>query len=244
MNLGIEEGTKLASDINKYLTNKHLPENKRVIISPPYTHLYSISKVIDPFLITLSAQNCASTENGAYTGEISAKMLQELGVKNVILGHSERRQYFKEDSEILLKKIKIALKYDLEIIFCVGESLEQRENNTYFNIIESQIKETIFNLNENEIKKIIIAYEPVWAIGTGKTATSEDANEAIKKIREKICQMYGQNVSDRVIIQYGGSMKPSNAKELLEMSDIDGGLIGGASLKAEDVANIVNYRGK
>ena len=240
MNLGIEEGTKLASDINKYLTNKHLPENKRVIISPPYTHLYSISKVIDPSLITLSAQNCASTENGAYTGEISAKMLQELGVKNVILGHSERRQYFKEDSEILLKKIKIALKYDLEIIFCVGESLEQRENNTYFNTIESQIKETLFNLNENEIKKIIIAYEPVWAIGTGKTATPDQAQEMHEFIRNLIKKKFGEGISEGMSILYGGSCKPGNAKEIFGKKDVDGGLIGGAALKANDFEKIID----
>ena len=240
MNLGIEEGTKLASDINKYLTNKHLPENKRVIISPPYTHLYSISKVIDPSLITLSAQNCASTENGAYTGEISAKMLQELGVKNVILGHSERRQYFKEDNEILLKKIKIALKYDLEIIFCVGESLEQRENNTYFDTIESQIKETLFNLNENEIKKIIIAYEPVWAIGTGKTATPDQAQEMHEFIRNLIKKKFGEGISDGMSILYGGSCKPGNAKEIFGEKDVDGGLIGGAALKANDFEKIID----
>ena len=240
MNLGIEEGTKLAADINIFLTKKHLPENKRVIISPPYTHLYSISKVINPSLITLSAQNCAATENGAYTGEISAKMLQELGVKNVILGHSERRQYFKEDSEILLKKIKIALKYDLEIIFCVGELLQQRENNTYFNIIESQIKETLFNLNENEIKKIIIAYEPVWAIGTGKTATPDQAQEMHEFIRNLIKKKFGEEISECMTILYGGSCKPGNAKEIFGKKDVDGGLIGGAALKANDFEKIID----
>jgi triosephosphate isomerase len=240
MNLGIEEGTKLAADINIYLTKKHLPGNKRVIISPPFTHLYSISKVITPSLITLSAQNCASTENGAYTGEISAKMLQELGVKNVILGHSERRQYFKEDSEILLKKIKMALKYNLEIIFCVGESVEQRENNTYFNIIESQIKETLFNLNENEIKNVIIAYEPVWAIGTGKTATPDQAQEMHEFIRNLIKKKFGKEISEQLSILYGGSCKPGNAKEIFGKKDVDGGLIGGAALKAIDFEKIID----
>ncbi len=175
MNTGIEEGTKLATEINAYLSKNKLPSNKKVIISPPFTHLYPISKVIDPSLIILSSQNCSYAENGAYTGEISVKMLKELGVKNVILGHSERRQYFKEDSEMLLKKIKMALKYDLDITFCVGETLEQRENKKHFDIIEQEIKETLFNLNEQEIKKIIIAYEPLWAIGTGKTATPDQA---------------------------------------------------------------------
>ena len=140
MNTGIEEGIQLSSEINSYLSKANLPSHKRIIISPPYTHLYPISKVVNPSLITLSAQNCASTENGAYTGEISAQMLKELGVKMVILGHSERRIYFKEDNDILLKKIKLELKYNLEIIFCVGESLKERENKTHFNVIEKQIK--------------------------------------------------------------------------------------------------------
>ena len=190
-------------------------------------------------LITLSAQNCASTENGAYTGEISAQMLKELGVKMVILGHSERRLYFKEDSDILLKKIKLALKYDLEIIFCVGESLKERENKTYFNIIERQIKDTLFNLNENEIKKIIIAYEPVWAIGTGKTATSNEAQEMHEFIRKLIKNKFGEQISEEISILYGGSCKPGNAKEIFEKKDVDGGLIGGASLKAQNFEKII-----
>ena len=186
MNTGIEEGKKLAEDINKYLLSKNLPENKKVIIAPPFTHLYPISKVIDFSKIILSAQNCASTENGAYTGEISAKMLQEIGVTTVILGHSERRAYFKEDSETLFKKVKIALKYNLDIIFCVGESLEQRENEKHFDVINEQISETILKLSKDEFRKVIVAYEPVWAIGTGKTATPEQAQEIHEFIRKKI----------------------------------------------------------
>ena len=157
----------------------------------------------------------------------------------VILGHSERRQYFNEDSDILLKKIKIALKYDLEIIFCVGESLKDRENKTYFNIIEKQIKDTLFNLNENEIKKIIIAYEPVWAIGTGKTATPNEAQEMHEFIRKLIKNKYGEQISEEISILYGGSCKPGNAKEIFEKKDVDGGLIGGASLKAQDFEKII-----
>ena len=239
MNTGIEEGIQLSSEINSYLSKANLPSNKRIIISPPYTHLYPISKVINPSLITLSAQNCASTENGAYTGEISAQMLKELGVKMVILGHSERRLYFKEDNDILLKKIKLALKYDLEIIFCVGESLKERENKTHFNVIEKQIKDTLYNLNENEIKKIIIAYEPVWAIGTGKTATADQAEEVCAAIRECIGEIYDAATAEAIRIQYGGSMNAENAAELLAKPNIDGGLIGGASLKP-DFSKIVN----
>jgi triosephosphate isomerase len=239
MNTGIEEGIKLASELNTYLSSKNLPSNKRIIISPPYTHLYPISKIINPSLITLSAQNCACTENGAYTGEISAQMLTELGVKIVIIGHSERRQYFNENSEILLKKIKLALKYDLEIIFCVGESLKDRENKTYFDVIETQIKETLFNLDENEIKKIIIAYEPVWAIGTGKTATPDEAQEMHEFIRKLIKSKFGEQISEEISILYGGSCKPGNAKEIFGKKDVDGGLIGGASLKAQDFEKII-----
>ena len=239
MNTGIEEGIKLASELNTYLSSKNLPSNKRIIISPPYTHLYPISKIINPSLVTLSAQNCACTENGAYTGEISAQMLKELGVKIVIIGHSERRQYFNENSEILLKKIKLALKYDLEIIFCVGESLKDRENKTYFDVIETQIKETLFNLDENEIKKIIIAYEPVWAIGTGKTATPDEAQEMHEFIRKLIKNKFGEKISEEISILYGGSCKPGNAKEIFGKKDVDGGLIGGASLKSQDFEKII-----
>ena len=202
-------------------------------------NIYFIIKVIDPSKIILSSQNCASTENGAYTGEISAKMLSELGVKIVIIGHSERRNYFKEDSDILFQKIKIALKYDMGIIFCVGESLEQRENKKYFEVIENQIKETLFKLNDDEIKKIIIAYEPVWAIGTGKTASPEEAQEMHEFIRKLIKDKFGEKISGNISILYGGSCKPGNAKDIFEKKDVDGGLIGGASLKAQDFIKII-----
>lgn len=239
MNTGIEEGIKLAGEINQYLSKTTLSPNKKIIISPPYTHLYPISKIIDPSKIILSSQNCASTENGAYTGEISAKMLSELGVKIVIIGHSERRNYFKEDSDILFQKIKIVLKYDMGIIFCVGESLEQRENKKYFEVIENQIKETLFKLNDDEIKKIIIAYEPVWAIGTGKTASPEEAQEMHEFIRKLIKDKFGEKISENISILYGGSCKPGNAKDIFEKKDVDGGLIGGASLKAQDFIKII-----
>ena len=239
MNTGIEEGIKLAEEINQYLSKTTLSPNKKIIISPPYTHLYPISKIIDPSKIILSSQNCASTENGAYTGEISAKMLSELGVKIVIIAHSERRNYFKEDSDILFQKIKIVLKYDMGIIFCVGESLEQRENKKYFEVIENQIKETLFKLNDDEIKKIIIAYEPVWAIGTGKTALPEEAQEMHEFIRKLIKDKFGEKISGNISILYGGSCKPGNAKDIFEKKDVDGGLIGGASLKAQDFIKII-----
>ena len=242
MNTGIEEGKKLAEDINKYLLGKNLPENKKVIIAPPFTHLYPISKVIDFSKIILSAQNCASTENGAYTGEISAKMLQEIGVTTVILGHSERRAYFKEDNETLFKKVKIALKYNLDIILCVGESLEQRENKKHFDVIKEQISDTILKLSKDEFRKVIIAYEPVWAIGTGKTATPEQAQEIHEFIRNKIKENFDEEVANSTTILYGGSCKPSNAKEIFSKKDVDGGLIGGAALKCEDFTKIIEAR--
>ena len=212
-----------------------------VILCVPYTDLFYALLTAQGTNIKIGAQNMHFEEKGAFTGEVSGKMLKSIGVEYVIIGHSERRQYFAETDETVNKKIKAAFLNDLKPIVCVGETLEQREAGNAFDVITSQTQKALDGLSDEQVQNTIIAYEPIWAIGTGKTATNEDANEAIKKIRENICQIYGQNVSKRVIIQYGGSMKPNNAKELLEMSDIDGGLIGGASLKAEDFASIVNY---
>ena len=180
-------------------------------------------------------------EKGAYTGEVSPKMLKAINVEYVIIGHSERRQYFNETDETVNKKVKAAFENGLKPIVCVGETLQQRENGETAKIITNQTKLALEGLTNEQVENTIIAYEPIWAIGTGKTATSEDANNAIKSIRNKISNMYGQMVSERVIIQYGGSVKASNAKELFTMSDIDGGLVGGASLKTEEFAKIVNY---
>ena len=166
-------------------------------------------------------------------------MLKELGVTTVILGHSERRAYFKEDNETLFKKVKIALKYNLDIIFCVGESLEQRESNKHFDVIKEQISGTILKLNKDEFKKVIVAYEPVWAIGTGKTATPEQAQEMHQFIREKIKENFDEEIANNTTILYGGSCKPSNAKEIFSKKDVDGGLIGGAALKVEDFSKII-----
>ncbi len=191
--------------------------------------------------IKIGAQNMHFEESGAYTGEVSAKMLKSINVEYVIIGHSERRQYFNETDESVNKKVKMALKNGLKPIICVGETLEQREANKTAEVITKQTELALEGLEENELKEIIIAYEPIWAIGTGKTATSEDANNSIKEIRNKIATIYGQNVADGVIIQYGGSVKSKNAKELFTMSDIDGGLVGGASLDAEEFSKIVEY---
>ena len=212
-----------------------------VVLCVPYTDLFYSLLAAQETNIKIGAQNMHFEEKGAYTGEVSGKMLKSIGVQYVIIGHSERRQYFAETDETVNKKIKAAFLNNLKPIVCVGETLEQREAGIQYDIITEQTKKALEGLTEEQVENTIIAYEPIWAIGTGKTATKEDANDACKKIREKIAGIYGQNVAERVIIQYGGSMKPENAKELLEMPDIDGGLVGGASLKAETFEKIVNY---
>ena len=212
-----------------------------VILCVPYTDLFYALLTAQGTNIKIGAQNMHFEEKGAYTGEISAKMLKSIGVEYVIIGHSERRQYFAETDATVNKKIKTALANDLKPIVCVGETLSQKEAGKTEKIITKQVELAIEDLKEKEVEQIIIAYEPIWAIGTGKTATKEDANEAIKAIRNKIAKIYGQTVANGVIIQYGGSVKSSNAKELFEMSDIDGGLVGGASLQAEEFSKIVNY---
>ena len=237
MNMLPNEAIKMITELAPLVKDTQ----NEVVLCVPYTDLFYSLLTAQGTNIKIGAQNMHYEESGAYTGEISAKMLKSIGVKYVIIGHSERRQYFGETDETVNKKVKAAFANDLKPIVCVGETLEQRESGKTFDIITMQTEKALEGLTDEQVSNTIIAYEPIWAIGTGKTATSEDANEAIKKIREKICQKYRQNVAERVIIQYGGSMKPTNAKELLEMSDIDGGLIGGASLKAEDFAKIVNY---
>ena len=226
----IEELTPLVKDT----------ENE-VILCVPYTDLFYALLTAQGTNIKIGAQNMHFEERGAYTGEVSGEMLKVINVEYVIIGHSERRQYFNETDETVNKKIKAAFANGLKPIVCVGETLEQRENGETVKIITNQTKLALEGLTDEQVKNTIIAYEPIWAIGTGKTATSEDANNSIKAIRDEICQIYGQNVANGVIIQYGGSVKSSNAKELFEMSDIDGGLVGGASLKSEEFSKIVNY---
>ena len=215
--------------------------NNEVIVCVPYVDLFYVILQTQGTNIKVGAQNMHWEEKGAYTGEVSGEMLSKIGVEYVIIGHSERRAYFAETDETVNKKIKSALSYNLKPIVCVGESLEQRESGIAKDIITKQTELALQGIAPENLDNIIIAYEPIWAIGTGKTATKEDANESIKWIREKIVEIYGQQVADRVIIQYGGSVKSSNAKDLFEMTDIDGGLVGGASLDAEEFAKIVNY---
>ena len=212
-----------------------------VILCVPFTDLFYALLHVQGTNIKIGAQNMHWEEKGAFTGEVSAQMLKSIGTEYVIIGHSERRQYFAETDETVNKKIKSAFKYGLKPIVCVGETLEQRETGKAVDVITKQTELALEGLSNEQVENTIIAYEPIWAIGTGKTATSEDANNAIKEIRNKISEIYGEETSSKVIIQYGGSVKSSNAKELFNMSDIDGGLVGGASLKAEEFSKIVNY---
>ena len=212
-----------------------------VILCVPYTDLFYTLLTTQDTNIKIGAQNMHFEEKGAYTGEVSGEMLKSIGVEYVIIGHSERRQYFNETDETVNKKLKKALDIGLKPIICVGENLEQRESGKAKDVVTTQIKLALEGLNSEKIKNVIIAYEPIWAIGTGKTATKEDANETIKWIREEVANLYGKGMADSVIIQYGGSVKSTNAKDLFEMSDIDGGLIGGASLDTQEFSKIVNY---
>ncbi len=213
-----------------------------VILCVPYTDLFYALNFAQNTNIKIGAQNMHFEESGAYTGEVSAKMLKSIGVEYVIIGHSERRQYFNETDKTVNKKIKAAFANELKPIVCVGETLEEREGGKAVEIITNQTKLALEGLTDEQVKNTIIAYEPIWAIGTGKTATSEDANNSIKEIRKKIEEIYGKDVAECVIIQYGGSVKSVNAKELFTTSDIDGGLVGGASLKPEEFSKIVNYK--
>ena len=215
--------------------------NNEVILCVPYTDLFYALLTAQGTNIKIGAQNMHFEETGAYTGEVSGKMLKSIGVEYVIIGHSERREYFGETDETVNKKIKAALKNELKPIVCVGESLEQKEAGKTEEIITTQVEKAFKEISGEDAKKIIIAYEPIWAIGTGKTATADDANNSIKAIRNKINSMYGADVADNIHILYGGSVKSSNAKELFETSDIDGALIGGASLKVDEFAKIANY---
>ena len=212
-----------------------------VILCVPYTDLFYCLLNAQGTNIKIGAQNMHFAESGAYTGEVSGKMLKSIGVEYVIIGHSERREYFAETDETVNKKLKSAFENELKPILCVGEKLEQREAGITDEIITKQTELALEGLTKEQVKNTIIAYEPIWAIGTGKTATSEDENNSIIAIRNKIKELYGAEVSEEVIIQYGGSVKSSNAKELFSTSDIDGGLVGGASLKPEEFSKIVNY---
>ncbi|MDE5811524.1 MAG: triose-phosphate isomerase, partial [Muribaculaceae bacterium] len=238
MNTTLGEGVGLAKDVNEAL--KNATPKCDVIICVPFTHLAPVNDVIDQNKLGLGAENCADHVKGAYTGEISAEMVASTGAKYVILGHSERRQYYGETSETLKEKVNLALANNLTPIFCIGEVLEERENGTYHDVVKNQIVEALFDLSAEDFGKIILAYEPVWAIGTGKTATDDQAEEIHAYIRGVIADKYGKEVADNTSILYGGSCKPSNAAQLFAKPNVDGGLIGGAALDAQSFMGIVN----
>lgn len=213
---------------------------KRMIVAPSFVNLYPVNQLVNNTVVEVAAQNMHFEKSGAFTGEVSAEMLKSIGIKTVILGHSERRTYFNETDELLAKKVETALKNDLEVIFCFGELLADRKSGNHFKVVEEQLSKALFQLNNEDWEKIVLAYEPVWAIGTGETASPEQAQEMHLFIRNLIAQQYSQDLANKVAILYGGSMKGSNAKELLEKPDVDGGLIGGAALNAEEFLAIYN----
>ena len=235
MNTTPAEGINLVNGIAEL--KKDICECVELIVCPPFTHLCGIINSAKDSGIAVGAQNCADHESGAYTGEVSAKMLKSIDTEYVILGHSERRQYYGETAETLNAKMALAFANGLKPIYCVGERLEQREAGEHFNVVKQQIEEVVFNLNEDEFSQLIIAYEPVWAIGTGKTATADQAQEIHAHIRSVLKNRFG-SIAEKTPILYGGSCKPSNAAELFAKEDVDGGLIGGAALKAEDFIGI------
>lgn len=235
MNTLPSEGIELINGIINLMGE--VPSDVQLIIAPPFTHLISAAEKINGTPIALSAQNCADQPKGAYTGEVSAAMIKAAGCSYAILGHSERREYYGENSEILNRKMALAFENGLKPIYCVGEKLEEREAERHFEVVEAQIKEVLFNLNEEQMRNTVVAYEPVWAIGTGKTATSAQAQEIHAFIRKTLAEKFGE-LAQEITILYGGSCKPSNAPELFAQEDIDGGLIGGAALKAEDFIGI------
>ena len=212
----------------------------RVIVAPSFTNLYHTFQSLRKSSIEVAAQNMNENSEGAFTGEVSAGMLTSVGVKTVILGHSERRAIFKESDELLSKKVATALENDMELIFCCGEELAERKADKHFDVVKKQLEKGLFQVSEDNWKRIIIAYEPVWAIGTGETASPEQAQEMHAYIRKTISEKYGSDLANEVSILYGGSVKPGNAQEIFAKEDVDGGLIGGASLKAEDFMAIVN----
>lgn len=236
MNNTIKEGLELIEKIKSY----ELRQEVEAVICVPFISLLEVKKLIGNTNIKLGSQNMHWEESGAYTGEISPAMLKEIGVDYVILGHSERRQYFNETDDTVNKKIKAALSHNIKPIVCVGETLEQRESNMEQDIVKDQILKAFVDIDEKDIDNIVIAYEPIWAIGTGKTASSDDANHMLGFIRKTIGEKYGEK-KDIIRIQYGGSVKPSNIKELMDKSDIDGALVGGASLVADDFVNLINF---
>ena len=238
MNMNLQDGVALAKEINEALAADK--PNCDVVICTPFIHLASVAQVIDPSIVGLGAENCADKAKGAYTGEVSAEMVKSTGAQYVILGHSERREYYGETAETLKEKVLLALANGLKVIFCIGETLEEREANKQNEVVKAELEGSVYHLTAEEWKNIILAYEPIWAIGTGKTATAEQAEEMLAYIRSTVAEKYGEAVAEETSILYGGSCKASNAPELFAKPDIDGGLIGGASLKVADFKGIID----
>jgi triosephosphate isomerase len=236
MNKNTGEAIELANAIKRALFEEQACD---IVLCPPHTALGDVAETIQDSNIALSAQNCHWEDSGAYTGEVSVLMLKDLGCKYIIVGHSERRQYFGEDNQTVNKKVKAVLKEGLLPIMCIGERLEERESGKTFDVVRDHIEGGLKDISADDILKIIIAYEPVWAIGTGKTATPEQAEEVHKFIREKLSELYSGEIAALVRIQYGGSVKPENIEKLMKEPDIDGALVGGASLKADSFVKIV-----
>ena len=238
MNMNLQDGIKLATEVNDSL--KADKPNCEVVICTPFIHLASVNGLLDKSLVKLGAENCADKASGAYTGEVSAEMVKSTGAEYVILGHSERRAYYGETAEILKEKVKLALANNLEVIFCIGEVLAEREADRQNDVVGAQLAGSLFDLTAEEFSHIVLAYEPVWAIVTGKTATAEQAEEMHAFIRRTIAEKFGAEAGENVTILYGGSCKPGNAKELFAKPDVDGGLIGGAALKADSFKGIID----
>jgi triosephosphate isomerase len=236
MNNDLAETEMFLVDLKKQV----FPENVIIMIAPPFTSLNHAFKSLREHPVELAAQNMHQSNEGAFTGEISAKMLKSVGAKTVILGHSERRAFFNEDSAVLAEKVNTALENDMGIIFCIGEELDDRKNGNHFKLIKRQLSEGLFHVSDDAWENIVIAYEPVWAIGTGETASPEQAQEMHKFIRKTISESYSKAIAEKVSILYGGSVKPDNASEIFGQADVDGGLIGGASLKVDSFMKIVN----
>lgn len=239
MNNDVDESLKLAKDLSSL--SGDFDKNVEVLVCPPFTSLLAVKTALQGSSVKVGAQNMHYEDKGAYTGEISPMMLKSIGVEYVIIGHSERRQYFNETDETVNKKLKSALRHDIIPILCVGETLEQRENNTEKETVKNQVFKAFDSIELSDAEKVTVAYEPIWAIGTGRNATSGQANEMAEFIRSCISELYGSDSADKIIIQYGGSVKPDNAGETLFQPDIDGALVGGASLKADEFLKIINY---
>lgn len=239
MNKSFEEANILTSEVLG-MVNDEVRGDVKVILCVPFPYLQSVKNILGSnSRISVGAQNCSEHEAGAYTGEVAAPMLKSMGIPYVILGHSERRQYFGEDGKLLAKKVDVSLKHNLIPIFCCGEPLEVREANNHEALVKKQVEEGLFHLDESSLTKIVIAYEPVWAIGTGRTASAQQAQDMHKVIRQHIASKYGQAIADKIIILYGGSVNAANAKELFACPDVDGGLVGGASLKSREFTEVI-----